>query len=158
MTGDGIYSGNPSGSIWTKWDLHVHTPASVEQHYGDGEQAATWDKYIEALASLPREIRAVGINDYFTVEGYKRIRAAKDAGRLPNLDLVLPVVEMRLNMLVGNADTKKINFHVVFSNELTADDIQGFFLNKLRMEIHLNNDSTPWRGGCGSRAELIKLV
>ena len=39
---------NSRGSIWRKWDLHIHTPASIVQHYGEDNEE-TWEKYITDL-------------------------------------------------------------------------------------------------------------
>ncbi len=60
-----MYKGSPRGAEWHKWDLHIHTPASVVHHYGDSQQDKTWERYIRALEGLPPEIKAVGISDYF---------------------------------------------------------------------------------------------
>ena len=67
--------GDPRGSQWNKWDLHVHTPASVIQHYDDREKDETWENYLRALEALPPEIRVIGVNDYFLLEGYRRLLA-----------------------------------------------------------------------------------
>jgi len=32
------------GSEWRKWDLHVHTPSSLIQHYG-GDTDEVWEKF-----------------------------------------------------------------------------------------------------------------
>jgi hypothetical protein len=36
---------HPKGSMWRKWDLHVHTPASIIQGYG-GNNEETWQKFL----------------------------------------------------------------------------------------------------------------
>ena len=36
------------GSWWGRWDLHIHTPASIVQHYGEDNEE-TWEKYITDL-------------------------------------------------------------------------------------------------------------
>ena len=41
------------GSVWNKWDLHVHTPKSIIQNYG-GDTEDVWEKYIRDLESLPK--------------------------------------------------------------------------------------------------------
>lgn len=43
------------GSAWRKWDLHVHTPDSLVNHYGGGPNV--WDKFIDALAIFRLNIR-----------------------------------------------------------------------------------------------------
>ena len=40
------------GSEWRKWDLHVHTPASLDHKYGSNDET-TWEKYIRDLENLP---------------------------------------------------------------------------------------------------------
>ena len=39
------------GSEWRKWDLHVHTPISINQHYG-GDRDDVWEKYVSQLEKL----------------------------------------------------------------------------------------------------------
>ena len=82
---------DPSGARWRKWDLHVHTPESLTSPYRTGT-ADPWPSFIEALAALPPEFKVLGINDYIFIDGYRRVLAAKADGRLPNIDLVLPVI------------------------------------------------------------------
>lgn len=60
------------GSEWNKWDLHVHTPASVlRSEYGDD-----WDKYIIDLftKAIEENVKVIGITDYFFIDGYKKIK------------------------------------------------------------------------------------
>jgi ABC-type lipoprotein export system ATPase subunit/predicted nucleic acid-binding Zn-ribbon protein len=147
---------NRRGAQWNKWDLHVHTPASVEQQYGDAQQTETWDNYITALEALPPEIKVVAINDYFTLAGYRRILAARKDGRIKNLALVLPAVELRIASFVGHSDLRRLNFHVLFSDELSPDTIENFFLHRLSIEEHLAGGA-PWLGCVGTEAGLISL-
>ena len=60
-------SDDPVGSIWRKWDLHVHTPESVVNDYKG------WDEFILDLESLPPEFGVIGINDYLFIDGYERV-------------------------------------------------------------------------------------
>lgn len=120
---------DPRGSIWRKWDLHVHTPASIVNSYG-GEGA--WDKFISALESLPPEFKVLGINDYIFLDGYKRLIAEKGKGRLPNIELLLPIIELRLDKFGGSkGEFSRVNYHVIFSNEVAPNIIESQFLNAL---------------------------
>ncbi|GGB91180.1 hypothetical protein N798_07420 [Knoellia flava TL1] len=136
------------GSEWSIWDLHVHTPASIVQNYG-GDQAKVWDKYLQALADLPASIRVLGINDYWFIDGYRRVRAAWLAGNLPNIELILPVVEMRLDIL-GGAETKlsRQNLHVLFDPTIEPDVIDAQFLAALTSGFDLSKDDYrgSWSG------------
>lgn len=129
------------GSEWRKWDLHVHTPASIVQHYGDGNDE-NWEKYIKDLEGLPEEFKVLGINDYFFIDGYERVKKEKEVnGRLKNIDLILPVIELRIDKLAGLefSNTLKPNMHIIFSNEVSVDTIKEQFLPELKYSYTLEN-------------------
>lgn len=122
---------DPRGSVWRKWDLHVHTPDSLVQQYG-GAGADVWVKFIQALSALPPEIKVLGINDYIFLDGYKKVLAAKEAGKLPNIDLLLPVIELRLDKFGGSkSGLSRVNYHVIFSDEIKPEIIESQFLSAL---------------------------
>lgn len=121
---------DPRGSNWRKWDLHVHTPASIIQHYGPPNDE-TWEVFIADLESLPEEFSVIGINDYIFLDGYRRVLEYKQAGRLKNMDLILPVIELRVEHWAGVEKWKNINYHVLFSDQIDPDHIQGNFINGL---------------------------
>ena len=130
----------PRGSEWRKWDLHVHTPASVLNN-GFGTD---WDAYVKNLFSivLAKEIAVVGITDYFTVDGYKRLTEEylNNAPKLATLFtpeeidaikkvLILPNVEFRSDVFVGPKSS--VNFHILFSEAIPAKDIEEKFLHEI---------------------------
>ena len=121
-----------SGSQWRKWDLHVHTPASlVQQDYGGGRDEI-WEKFISDLEALPEEFSVLGINDYIFIDGYKKVLEYKENGRLQNIDLLLPVIELRIDQFGGSkSKLSRVNYHIIFSNEVKPDQIQQRFLNAL---------------------------
>lgn len=122
------------GSVWKKWDLHVHTPKSIIQHYG-GDTSEAWDRYISDLEGLPEEIKVIGINDYIYLDGYKEVKKRKEEGRLSNIELILPVIELRVNRFgnLSNDDGwKRVNLHVIFSNDLSTEEIEEQFLNAIQ--------------------------
>ncbi len=136
------------GTSWRIWDLHVHTPASIEQHYG-GDNDATWERYLEELEALPADVSVIGINDYWFLDGYKRVVAARNDGRLQNLDAIFPVIEMRLDQFGGTAgDLSRVNLHVIFDPALDAELIQAQFINALQPRIKLDPgcDALGWQG------------
>ena len=138
---------DPSGSQWRKWDLHVHTPYSVFHKY-TGDLEAAWTRFVQELEGLPAEFKVIGVDDYIFVEGYKRLKLENDAGRLGNIECLLPVVELRLDKFGGSqSHLSKVNFHVIFSEEVDAGLIEKQFLNGLWSKYEL----TP------SYAELKKI-
>lgn len=135
------------GADWAIWDLHVHTPASVVSGYGKDEGA--WDRYLDDLERLPSDIKVLGINDYWFLDGYKRVSAAKAAGRLPNIELLLPVVEMRIEQFGGsNNHLKRVNLHVIFDPKIGIETIESQFLNRLGGSFQLapEADGATWAG------------
>lgn len=127
------------GSLWRKWDLHVHTPASIVQHYG-GNSEEIWEKFICDLEALPTEFSVLGINDYLFLDGYERlIREKEENGRLQNIDMLLPVLEFRISKFAGVdfRSFKRINLHVIFSNEVDGETIKSQFLNVLEQGYKL---------------------
>ncbi len=128
----------PRGSEWRRWDLHVHTPDSlVNTTYGAGG-GDKWEQFLADLESLPPEFAVIGINDYLFLDGYRKVVAARQNGRLKNIACVLPVIELRLSTFAGaDGDLSRINYHVIFSDELTADQIDAQFLAALRPKYQL---------------------
>lgn len=136
------------GSMWRKWDLHVHTPLSLVQNYG-GDKPDVWERFFKDLESLPAEFRVIGINDYIFLEGYRRVLRAKAEGRLSNLELILPVVELRIDRFGGTGSPlRRVNVHVIFSDEVDADVIEQQFLNALS-SMYVLDPTCPrdaWKG------------
>lgn len=148
------------GSQWARWDLHVHTPLSIRQEYG-GDTEETWDKFIGELRALPESFKVIGVNDYFFIDGYKKLLQAKRAGQLPNIDLLLPVIELRLNQFAGTeGDWARVNYHVIFSEEIEPDTIEQQFIAALAAGYHLDagleKHQASWAGVL-SRKGLIDL-
>jgi ABC-type lipoprotein export system ATPase subunit len=146
------------GASWAKWDLHVHSPSSIVQNYG-GDDEATWSKYLDALEALPEDIRVIGLNDYWFLEGYKRVRDAKLSGRLQNLDAVFPVLEMRVDQFGGtDSHLTRVNLHVIFDPDLDPEVIQQQFLNRLHGQFSLTDATAgaDWKGAV-TRDSMIDL-
>ena len=130
------------GSEWRKWDLHIHTPLSIEQEYG-GDTPENWERFISDLERLPPEIKVIGINDYIFIDGYKKVLDEKRNGRLSNIELILPVIELRIDKFANVSESdpfKRVNFHIIFSNELTSEQIESQFLNALSAEYKLETE------------------
>lgn len=132
------------GSEWRKWDLHVHTPFSIYQRFGNNDDA-TWETYIKDLEKLPAEFAVIGVNDYLFLDGYSKLKEEQEHNsRLPNLKL-LPVVEFRIEKFAGInfEQLKRINLHVIFSDEVSVETIQSQFLNTLEQSYYLES-GLPW--------------
>jgi len=115
----------PRGSEWRKWDLHIHTPKSICQNYG-GEN--NWEKFILALERLPKDVKVIGITDYYFIDGFEKVMEYRNADRLQNLEKIFPILEFRIDTFGSSSENKlnKINLHILFdideldiSNEVT---------------------------------------
>jgi energy-coupling factor transporter ATP-binding protein EcfA2 len=106
------------GSEWRHWDLHVHSPASYENSFPGVTEEEKWSNYLKALAVL-KDVSVLGITDYYSLEGYLRVREAFDQGALPNIEYILPNIEMRLE--IGTTENKSVNIHVITNPEIVQD-------------------------------------
>lgn len=107
-------------------------------NYPGVDDDAKWESFLVDLESLPSEFKVIGVNDYIFIEGYKRLKEEKSRGRIPNIELLLPVIELRLDKFGGTASHfSKVNFHVIFSEEVDADLIKDQFLAGLWTEYIL---------------------
>lgn len=137
----------PRGSEWRKWDLHVHTPAS-ELHNGFGSD---WDVYVKNLFKtlIEKEISVVGITDYFSIEGYKKIKeeylesdvklaelfSLEEIEKIKKI-LVIPNIEFRSDKFTNEGS---INFHILFSEAVTVKEIEEKFLH----DISFRHEADP---------------
>lgn len=139
-----------NGSIWRKWDLHIHTPHSMCSEYG-GQSEEVWEKFFEQLEELSKDIKVIGINDYLFLDGYKKVLSYKHSGGLKHIELILPVIEFRLKEFVGHDKLKRLNYHIIFADEsiLTPEQIETQFLAGFKGKASLNPDITAelsWAG------------
>mgnify|MGYP000917344256 FL=1 len=140
------------GSEWRRWDLHIHSP---ESHLCNNFNC-NFDEYVKNLfnKALEKDIYAIGITDYFTIEGYKKIKTEylqndaklkelfdEDEEKVNSVKniLLIPNIEFRLNKLVG---TSRINFHVLFSNDVSIKDIEENFLHEINFVYEGNPQDT----------------
>ncbi len=138
----------PKGAEWRKWDLHIHTPASLVQHFDGATIDEKWEKFILDLEALPPEFQVIGINDYLFIDGYRKVLEYRKAGRLKNITTILPVVEFRVKKFAGHKEWKRVNFHVIFSDEVSPDIIQTQFLNTLdaKYKVSPGHSGVTWQG------------
>jgi hypothetical protein len=123
----------PNGSEWRRWDLHIHTPLTKkEDRFTGTTEDEKWANYVEAINVYPHEIAAVGITDYFSIDGYFRFLEEQKAGNITKkISLVIPNVELRIHPV--SKDGQGLNLHVLFDPKV-ADQIQNRFLDQLEFE------------------------
>src|SRR5690606_4691309 len=72
-----------------------------------------WDAYLDRVEKSSPKIVALGVTDYFSIQTYREVKARKKAGRLSDVELLFPNVEMRIDTKTGQ--DKSINIHLLFS-------------------------------------------
>ena len=127
------------GSTWNIWDLHLHSPYSVlNNQFGNPESDETWDKYIKKIeeVSSATQIVGIGITDYFSIEGYKKVIEYQSMGRCKEI-LFLPNIEFRVDTIIYRdreevgGEGRRLNLHVLFSPDVQIREIEENFLHNL---------------------------
>ena len=118
------------GNKWLKWDLPLHTPDSVFNNgYRGNDKEEVWDTFISNIERS--DIDVLGITDYYSISGYKKVLDYKKSGRLKNIKEIFPNVEVRLS---SSAKGKRfINYHIIFSPEV-ANKIEESFITQLEFK------------------------
>ena len=148
----------PRGSEWRKWDLHVHTPASVlRNEFGDD-----WDKYVVTLfkKAIENEISAIGVTDYYLPEGYKilkkeyldnpsKLSALFNPEELEAIKKIkfFPNIEFRITKLVLGKEkdlswNRKVNYHVILSDDISVEKIESDFISQIQVCFDASTGST----------------
>lgn len=147
------------GSTWNIWDFHLHTPCSIlNNQFGDPAHEQTWNSYVAAIETVTAEkgIAAVGVTDYFSVEGYKRLIKYQSEGRLPGIFL-FPNIEFRVDRILyrgkNGTDPRRLNVHVLFDPEIGIEQIEDHFLHDLDF-IH---EEEPFEGSNKRKLKLANL-
>lgn len=114
------------GSEWRRWDPHIHTPGTVlnDQYKG----ADPWEAFLSKVEGASPSIEALGITDYFGIDPYEKVCEFKRQGRLPNVGLVFPNVELRLGIETNRGAA--LNLHLLFPPDEPdhVDRIKRFLL------------------------------
>lgn len=147
------------GSVWRRWDLHVHTPGTLKNDQFEYDRPINekadehaelspekilelkWtkfyseiEKYIGDGSDLNRAIEVIGITDYNSIENYKKVISDK---KLPNsIKMVIPNIEMRLSLISGKSP---VNIHFLFDPTLKPEVIEECFLGNIKFKY---DDST----------------
>lgn len=132
-----------------------------------------FDNYVKNLfkKAIDKEIAVIGITDYFCIEGYKKIKteylaneeklkelfSEEEIEKIYNITL-FPNIEFRLDTLVGS---NRVNFHVIFSDNVQIKDIEENFLHELKFvyEGKPHNEDEEWPlkiGNIESLGEKLK--
>lgn len=140
---------NSIGSIWRRWDLHVHTPASFHwngkplHEQTNAEREATWRQVANRMNEV--DVDAFCIMDYWTFEGYLDFKKFLWVNSGATTKAVFPGIELRLEAPTDH----RLNTHLIFDKTLSEADL-GLFLSRLVIR--------GTKGRPPSREELIAVA
>lgn len=143
-----LESNNPRGAVWNRWDPHIHAPGTIlsDQYIGSDP----WGDFLSHIEKSNPSIRALGITDYYSIALYEQVvQRKRDGGRLANVDLIFPNVEMRFG--IGTAKGSGINFHVLFSPEYPDHTAR---VKRFLAELHFRFQGESY---CCEASDLVRL-
>ncbi|MFA6082071.1 MAG: hypothetical protein WC773_01470 [Patescibacteria group bacterium] len=128
---------NPRGSIWARWDLHVHTKDTAKN---DRFTSQSFGQFCTTLLreALSKEIVVIGITDYFNIDNYKKVKEFVDnidsfhetneSGEpvfLPEEKVkikeifIIPNIELR--MMPSTDHGRLVNIHCILNPDFVAN-------------------------------------
>ena len=120
---------NKAGSVWRRWDLHLHTPGTKLNDAFGGSDDNIWNRYIDVLENST--VQVFGITDYFSCDAYfeltRRYRARKPA----STKALFANIELRLSQSISR-DGSHPNIHILFDNDpavCSQEKINRFLTN-----------------------------
>lgn len=103
---------DPRGSVWRRWDPHIHTPGTaMNDQFGPN----AWVEYLTRIEQSDPRIEALGVTDYCSIDNYEKVLDFQMAGRLPDVGLTFPNIELRLP--TATRSDHPVNIHLLVSPE-----------------------------------------
>lgn len=130
---------DPRGSIWRKWDLHVHTPGTKKNDQYGADGTDVWEVFCKKIEES--DVRAFGITDYFSVDSYFDFIGKFRAKYPESKKVFFPNIEICTGDVV-NAGNEEVNLHLIFNPSAPEMDAKiRAFLQSLkkyhfRCELH----------------------
>jgi len=117
-TGDSLC--DPKGSIWRRWDPHIHLPGTL---FNDQFGELTIAEALDILAACDPVVEVACVTDYYSTAIFRRAIEAWTNGAGSSIRCLIPNVELRLDIAAnpGNA----INLHLLCAPE-DVDDLDRF--------------------------------
>lgn len=136
------------GSMWTKWDLHLHSPLTNLNN----QFKVSIDEYAKKI--VDHDIALVGVTNYFFFQ-QDELEKIRDALSFLNSDTtVLGNLEFRLTQ--PDKDGEWINVHLVFSERFTTKYINSM-LEKFKVVNTNDQGMTIWCSEESFKENSVKI-
>lgn len=142
---DGVLMIN-RGSQWRRWEPHIHSPGTILNNQFGGIDP--WEEYLTTLERLTPKIEAIAVTDYYVTNTYEEVLRHKTAGRLPNVQLIFPNIELRLDVAARDGF---VNVHLLVCPD-DSDHLDQIKRILTRLQFQAYGDSF----NC-TRDDLIRL-
>lgn len=121
------------GSIWRKWDLHVHVPGTRKNNQYKSLKDGTpdWDQFIDIIHES--DVDAIGITDYFSLESFFTFSEKYTQKYPDDKKVFFPNLELRLDHAVHHKGAE-VNIHLLLPPNLSRDKA-----NLLLANLELSN-------------------
>lgn len=118
---------SPRGSIWRKWDLHLHTPFSkLNNKYSLSHGGDIWVEFCDKVEAS--DVQVFGITDYFSIESYftfiKKFRSKYQNSK----KIFFPNIELRIDRSSNNRN-EGYDLHLIFDNHIKDNKLKEFLEN-----------------------------
>lgn len=122
------------GSLWRRWDPHVHIPGTLRNN---NFKATTVEDALNILAKRTPAIEVVGVTDYYTTASFHRAIGAWTSGAGDGIKMLFPNVEVRLAF--ATARNSAVNAHLLCSADQVAElerFLRGFSFRHEDVDYH----------------------
>lgn len=124
------------GSVWGKWDIHLHSPLT---NLNNQFKASTIDDYARKIAES--ELSLIGVTNYFFFKENELELVRNSLRQLDCQTAVLGNLEFRINQ--PNKEGEWINIHVIFSEHVTTKEINAL-LSKFVITNTTDSGKSIW--------------
>jgi hypothetical protein len=111
------------GSIWNKWDLHIHSPLT---HLNNQFKDPSVETFVDRL--IANQISLVGITNYFFFAENELEIVRSEIRKKHSQIVVLGNIEFRITQ--PNKEGDWINIHAIFAEHISTSEI-NFALSKM---------------------------
>lgn len=126
-----------SGSLWHKWDIHMHTPGTARNNEFNGtlKDSDILEQFKTKI--IENKIEGIGVTDYYSIDNYEYLLDLQKKGEFPENVYLIPNIEIRLETSTRGRSNELVNLHILFDPEkLSPNVIREQFLSQLSYEYN----------------------